>query len=264
MKTIEELDDIYPGEDIYIVGTGPSLRVFPRTYLDDKIVIGLNMAWKYVKTTYNITIHPDLNIPECIGWHGVDPSDVGPWIIPEKKTRELISPTTFELLAKTSFKFRYNGRTNTAPKNEPSTAGRIIKWVSHPEDYALYNWTSISQSAMHLAYRMGAKNIFLVGCDNGQMLGNDHVKSQHTRWKGASSELRYSQYAEGTCEIRNQLLKRNINIFNLCTILGLHQPEQEFVNLCEILQLDVKQHSFPIKTDTILKKILRKIEKKFK
>ena len=64
MKFVSELYDKYPGSDIYIVGTGASLRVFPLSFLEGKIVIGLNMAWKLVPVQYGITTHPDLNIPE--------------------------------------------------------------------------------------------------------------------------------------------------------------------------------------------------------
>ena len=48
--------------DIYIVGTGPSLRVFDKQYLSDKITIGLNQAWKQLPTVYSISVHPELVI----------------------------------------------------------------------------------------------------------------------------------------------------------------------------------------------------------
>ena len=54
------IDSIYGGDEIYIVGTGPSLRVTPLSFLHNKYVIGLNQAWRHVKTTLNITVHPEL------------------------------------------------------------------------------------------------------------------------------------------------------------------------------------------------------------
>ena len=66
MKKIQEIYGRHPGSDIYIVGTGTSLRVFPLAVLKDKITIGLNQSWKVVDTTYAITMMPKLNIPEFI------------------------------------------------------------------------------------------------------------------------------------------------------------------------------------------------------
>ena len=67
MRSIEELYGRHPGSDIYVVGTGASLRVFPLAFLENKITIGLNMAWKVAPVQYSITIRPELNIPEFMG-----------------------------------------------------------------------------------------------------------------------------------------------------------------------------------------------------
>src|SRR5262245_41569176 len=66
MKWIGELYDAHSGRDIYVVGTGSSLRVFPLEFLADKITIGLNQAWKFLPLTYCITSVPKFNIPELI------------------------------------------------------------------------------------------------------------------------------------------------------------------------------------------------------
>ena len=63
-RSVTELYGRHPESDIYVVGTGTSLRVFPKEFLAGRITIGLNMAWKMVDVQYGMTIHPELNIPE--------------------------------------------------------------------------------------------------------------------------------------------------------------------------------------------------------
>src|SRR5680860_533504 len=43
---LRQLRDVFAGQDIYIVGTGPTLNVFPLEMLQDKICLSLNDAYK--------------------------------------------------------------------------------------------------------------------------------------------------------------------------------------------------------------------------
>ena len=63
MRPVSELHGRHPGSDIYVIGTGASLRVFPAGFLDGRITIGLNLAWREVDVRYGITTHPELNVP---------------------------------------------------------------------------------------------------------------------------------------------------------------------------------------------------------
>ena len=44
MRSVSELYDKHAGEDIYVVGTGPSLRVFPKSFLDGRISLPFSPA----------------------------------------------------------------------------------------------------------------------------------------------------------------------------------------------------------------------------
>ena len=232
MKTVEELYGKHPGADIYVVGTGASMRVFPTEFLHDKITIGLNMAWKLVPVKYSITIRPELNIPEFMG-EGERP-DITWCISPRKLTtpeqREYVenNPVRF-------FAFDTKGQHNPLPNNEPGIAGRIPEWVRRPTQHFLYVWTSISQTAANLAANMGAKNIILVGCDNCALGGNHHAHKQHTFWKGADPDLRYRQYEEGTAEVRALLRERNVNMLSMSPFISLERPVEDFNMLCNEL-----------------------------
>lgn len=232
MHWVSELYGRHPGADIYVVGTGASLRVFPASFFEGKITIGLNMAWKMVPVTYGITIHPDLNIPEFMPEETPRPEEIT-WIVGAAKSKALLSPEHYEHARRTHYFFEYDGRPNTAPPHEPSTAGRVVDWVRRPTGNRLYVWSSISQTGVNLAANLGARNVILVGCDNCALEANHHAHRQHTRWKGVAPEHRYRQYYEGLAETRAALRERGVNLLSLNPFLALDAPAADFLRLCD-------------------------------
>lgn len=238
MKKVSELYGKHKGDDIYVVGSGASLRVFPKDFFDNKITIGLNMSWKMVDVMYAITIHPDLNIPQFI-----DPKESDrniTWVVGNRKTQLVLKskPEQLEYALDNYYFFDYHGKKNTQPENEPSNAGRIIEWAEKPCDDNLYIWSSISQAGAVLAANMGAKNVILVGCDNISIGENHHAHYQHTRWKGVDPNHRYLQYYEGIAEIRTALRSRGVNIVSMNPFLKLDYYEEDFSILTKELRVD--------------------------
>lgn len=229
MRPVSELYGRHHGEDIYVIGTGTSLRVFPVSFLENKVTIGLNMAWKTVPVRYAITIHPDLNIPEFIG-AGARPDIT--WITPYQKTRALVTAEQFAHADAHFYYFDYDGRRNTQPPDEPSDAGRFVEWALRPTGNKLYVWSSIAQTGANLAANLGAKNVILVGCDSAPLAGNHHAHEQHTRWKGVDPSHRYTQYYEGMAELRAALRQRGVSVVSLQPFLGVTRFEHDYVRLC--------------------------------
>lgn len=229
MKKIQDLYGSHPGSDIYIVGTGTSLRVLPLDFLKNKITIGLNQSWKVVDTTYAITMMPKLNIPQFIEG---EPKHSGiTWITKPSKVSGQCSAEEIALAEESFYGFENDGKASLTGLDEPSETGRVLDWVLKPHPEKLYLWTSISQSAMNLAANMGARNIILVGCDNGALGGNHHAHDQHTMWKGESPDARYMQYYEGVAEVRAALRKRGVNVVNMNPFLKIDAPEMDFERL---------------------------------
>lgn len=229
MKNVSDLYNKYPGSDIYVVGTGTSFRVFPRSFLDDKITIGLNMAWKLLPLKYCITMVPHLNCPEFME-EKVLPDMT--WVTKYDKYRGHATPAQLAHAEANYYFFRTDGKASFTLLNQPSEGGRVLDWVRYPTDNFLYLWTSISQSAVNLAANMGAKNIILVGCDNCALADNHHAHEQHTYWKGEDPSIRYMQYYEGLAEMRSVLLGRGINLVSVSPFLKLDQPAMDFERLC--------------------------------
>lgn len=229
MKNVSELYNKYPGSDIYVVGTGTSFRVFPLSFLENKITIGLNMAWKLLPLKYCITMVPHLNCPEFMG------EEVLPdmtWVTKYDKYRSHAMPAQLAYAEASYYFFRTDGKASFTLLDQPSEGGRVLDWVRRPTENFLYLWTSISQSAVNLAANMGAKNIILVGCDNCALADNHHAHEQHTYWKGADPTIRYMQYYEGLAEMRSVLVDRGINLVSVSPFLKLDQPAMDFERLC--------------------------------
>ncbi|PSB06375.1 hypothetical protein C7B62_23005 [Pleurocapsa sp. CCALA 161] len=241
VKFVSELYNKYPGSDIYVVGTGASLRVFPLSFLEGKIVIGLNMAWKVAPVQYAITNHPDLNIPEFMPDEQPHPEIT--WISGYQKKEAGIALKGVESAemieyAKNNFYFfdhLHPDRLNTQAPNLPCDRGRVLEWVRKPTENYLYFWGSISNAGVCLAANMGAKNVILIGCDNCSLLANHHAHNQHVRWKGVNPNQRYRQYYEALAEVRTELRTRGVNILSLTPFVNLAKPEEDFVRLCQEL-----------------------------
>jgi len=232
MQSVERLYDTLPGSDIYILGTGASVRVFPLDMLRGRIVIGLNMAWKLWPVQYAITMRPELNVPEFMG---EPPRPEITWITkPGKLTTDAQRQFVAEH-AQRFYAFRTDGRKCNLPKDQPSEAGRVLDWVRAPTESYLYLWSSISQSAMNLAANMGARSIFLIGCDNCSIGGNHHAHAQHTFWKGEDPNIRYRQYEQGCGEVREALRQRGVHVASLTPFLSLSEPDRQFRDLCRDL-----------------------------
>ena len=222
---------MHVGGDIFIVGTGASLRVFPLDFLQGKITIGLNQAWKVVDTTYAITMMPKINIPEFM--EGELPNSGITWVTKPSKIKAQCTLEEIEYAEKNFYGFENDGPVSFTGLDEISEAGRVLDWVLTPSSEKLYLWTSISQSAMNLAANMGAKNIILIGCDNGAIGNNHHAHEQHTMWKGESPDIRYMQYYEGVAEVRNMLRRRGVNVLSMNPFVKLDAPGLDFERICQ-------------------------------
>ncbi len=233
MPRVSELYDRHPNADIYIVGTGTSVRVFPLDFLRGKITIGLNRAWELAPVKYCMSMVPHLNFPDLLG-KDFPPETI--WITKHDKYRPYANPEQLAYAEQQYYFFRTDGQQSFTLLDEPSEAGRRLDWVAKPTGDFLYLWTSISQSAVNLAANMGAKNIVLVGCDNAALAGNHHAHTQHTLWKGADPDQRYMQYYEGLAEMRTILRGRGVNVLSLNPFLKLDNPAMDFRRLCDELE----------------------------
>lgn len=216
---IGDLYGNHEGEDIYIVGTGPSMQVFPVEILKGKTCIGLNQAWKYdVKLEYSITVHPELIVEYETAKRRKELKHTTKWCCRAQK-----KPLNLTYADPRYYVF-------TSHKPIP-THGFNPNLVRQRWEKALYIGRGIHQSAMNLAYHMGAKTIFLVGTDMCSLDGTHHGHNQHVQLHGLPAEDVYHEYRAFTDHIREVIHELGVPVVTLSPFIGLDHADEDFVRL---------------------------------
>lgn len=216
---VSDLWDSHVGETAWIVGTGPSMRVFPTDFLKGKFVIGLNQAWRYVDVTHLLTIHPH-------------ESEVVP-------SRDHFPPGTLITKAKG------RGWSSRLKADDPDiyifeTRKDIHDLSSieqrHPD--VLYAGRGIQASAIVLAAHMGCRYAVLVGCDMCSLNGEHHGHDQHVRFHGLTDEEVYGEYYGCTATVRDKCLELfGMETLTLSPFVGLSHIGQDYARRCKMAEL---------------------------
>lgn len=216
---LRDLFGRHRGQTIYIVGTGPSMRCFPRSVLAGKTTIGLNQAFHYFKPTYSLTVHPDV----------IDTLHVncGQWLVKPKG----------DLTEASAKKAGFCVFHTFAEPDGPHDLSFVRGCVRHSYDQ-LYLGRGIQCTAMHLAEKMGATDIALVGCDHTDLAGEHHGHDQHVRWLGVEPARVYREYRHYTAMMRRVLREeRGIHTFTLSPFVGLDAAAEDFERLRKEMDL---------------------------
>jgi hypothetical protein len=212
---IYNLYDKHVGEDIYIVGTGPSMQFFPASFFEGRVTIGLNQAYRIAPMMYSITVHPEL-VREYER-------------LPEK------NPTQWCIKA-------WKAPMNVTPKHphyyvfqagDPKH-GHNLDYIEKRVKNLLYQGRGVQQTAMNLACHMGARSIILVGVDMCSLDGDHHGINQHTRFCGIDPDDVYREYRLFTDHAREAIWKHHkIPVLTLSPFIGLKNPEEDAIRLRE-------------------------------
>lgn len=210
---ISELYKTAIGQVVYIVGTGPSMRVFPKEFLIGRKIIGCNQAWRHCKPDVNLTVHPEL-------------------ILDQK--REENKKRSWATKAKPPL----DGLTEASPDIYVfRTSTEVEVLCTQPKD-TLYLGHGIQCTAIDLAVRMGARAIFMVGCDMNDLGGDHHGHSQHVRFHGLPPKDVYEEYRRFTAKVRRIVRDRfKIPVLTLSPFLGQNAAGEDYQRLVAELNL---------------------------
>lgn len=204
MPKLDHLYKAHVGKDIYVVGTGPSLRLFPFEFLKDKITIGLNQAYRHFDPTYSLTIHPYLIPLDRESWKTK-------WL-----TKQKVSDQSWY-----QHSLRKNDQYFYLFKNGLPQDFHILNPSKRPEN-TLYVGCGIHTGGIHTACLMGAKSIFLVGCDFDSFENQHHAHPQHIEPHQHSMTAVYLEYFFYAVKVRQELQRYyKVTILNLGFPLGL-------------------------------------------
>lgn len=219
---IETLYGKLTGSPAFVVGTGPSMRMFPLAALKGAYLVGLNQAWKYsrqtgVKFQLNLTAHPELFLEyqKAVNWPVLG---AAPWVIKKKPPME-----TLELDDTNHYVYL------TRPD---------LKTVEERPADTLYLGEGIQCTAIDLLARMGANPIVLVGVDMNSLEGEFHGHDQHVRWLGQKPEEQYALYRKTAAKVRSTVRDRfGVNVLSMSPFLGTDCAREDYVRLKRELKL---------------------------
>lgn len=235
---LSDLQNKHEGKEIWIVGTGPSMLVFPTSLLKDKITIGLNQAWKYLPTNYMITVHPEL-YQDYVTANPDPASRPSQWIIKKKAPMaylEFDDPEVYVFTTDSDYKVITSSTENT-----------------------LFQANGIQATAIHAAYLMGASAIFLVGCDCCVLNGNHHGHDQHVRYLGLSPVEVFTGYRKSTAVARRTVNSvREVPVVTVSPFIGLDHAEEDMTRLMMEKQL-TRLPTPPDVSPYLINKTVRKV-----
>lgn len=216
MPPISKLYGMYEGRDLYVIGTGPSLRVFPLESLRGELTIGLNQAWRHGDWTYNLTVHGELIQDQ----EAREPDKEITWIASAVKKPLCISMNNAKYFVFWSKQQKV-----------------VLDYHQKNETSFLFMLHGIQTAALHLGYLLGCRRIYLVGVDLGMLSGDHHGHRQHVKYRNRSSDDVFLDMRETTRYVRTWLRKRGVLVFNLSSLIGV-RPEEDYSYLVNELGLE--------------------------
>jgi len=163
-RTIEDLRDSHYNEEIWIIGSGPSLDDFPDKFFEDKTTIGINQIIQFMDVTY---------------WHGVHDRE-RKWVLENRPDMLEHSIVLFPFCGPFHFgritepRDFYNGeeakpiwmiwndRRPVKREHFESSVAYIFGGSKSP----YHNSGTVAHTAIQAAAVMGADRITLIGCEH--------------------------------------------------------------------------------------------------
>ncbi|MEN0006144.1 MAG: FkbM family methyltransferase, partial [Bacteroidota bacterium] len=191
------------GQDLYILGTGPSIFKVEPDYFKDRICLGINFSFEVIPYVDYVLTHV-LEAYEAIRK-----------VIDNKKL--LLPPKLVQQSAPakdkktTQWVPHYNTEATIYPIQDPNISDPSKKQVQLARESAIFTLAGTAHSAIHLAAYMGAKRIFLVGMDY-QLYPNKkvHFESKYYPSYGKQTWHALAKLKMGDEWLARQLRKQGI------------------------------------------------------
>ena len=215
---LKEFKNTHSGQDIYILASGKSVDFVNNSFFDNKIVIGINQAYKKVPCQYLIRKEGKL-------------------------TKEVIDKNPKSYIFLSQGDCGGNNTSNLSLARNLSNNDRVCMYKHPPrgeirlcenqcnrgifpthDDYLVVSFSTIT-TGIHLAAYMGAKNIILVGHDCGTLDGKPNFDGYHNKQSYSITHKNgEGDYIDWLKHIENQTigLKKIIQMKYGCNIYSLN------------------------------------------
>ena len=211
-KHISLLSNKYLGNDIYVIGAGPTCDFIDPSFFENKIVIGVNRVYKRFPCDYVVfKEHPGFEAEK---------------ILFDQKTIPIVSKWDSGNISKG--KRRLNTTVFTHPNchffdHLENQHTKVDLSVIGTTDKIVVSYSTMT-SAIHVAAYMGAKNILLVGHDCGVLDGKAVFSGYYTDIRKESPWKNWDEYKRwlGGVESQTRVVKQRLcEIYN-CNIHSIN------------------------------------------
>lgn len=220
---LRDLRDVYAGQEIYIVGSGPTSNIFPMNFLKDKICMSLNDSYK---------IHPAV-APIALMHHQTYCRDGN---TPAAPLHANLKNIKYPVIKGTGRK-----RTEKVDWDNPyfyfydwnHEIDRIYE-MTKETDHLYYTPEGCSlHAALQLAWIMGAKTIYAIGCDSTTIGGKHYASYNKNNFRDdevlkRGATRNYDSYVKGSLIVQDFLRRKGVDVLNLSPIIGYHNIEFQY------------------------------------
>lgn len=179
--------------DVYVIGSGKSMDYIDPSFFKGKISIGINLTYKKFPVTYGIAHHHEI-VQQMI--------DDGVTTVTSE----------FDMGLYGNRRHNFRGEYFVYHHNQQEWT-KVVYKNFRKKDWLLMSGTTIS--AIHLAYKLGAKTIILCGIDAGSLDGI----YQYEDYPVKGSKERNKRHVEGMQPVIDHLCKvirdRGVNVYSL-------------------------------------------------
>lgn len=201
IKNIKELKNIESGNDIYVIGAGPSVDYIDTSFFENKITIGVNQIYRKIKCKY--LVRKELSLLE------------------ESLKNDSIIICSKYNCGNLNKKLNIVNNHEYYIFNHLQNLGRKIIYPNLENDEIIVSYSTIT-SAIHIAAYLGASNIILVGHDCGTINGKSTFDKYYndineTPWENWDKYIEWLSLIEEQTLNTKQFIKDkyNCNIYSL-------------------------------------------------
>ena len=211
---VSELYDNWAGQDCYIVGTGPSLNVFPLELLREKNCILLNDAQKHLPGLGPIAF---ANNRDCLDGCQLPYQIVKGRLKFAKNFEQTDNHVPWDHPRYHVFSYREPPWDALSHNDEASI-------FAEPDFYWAPKKGSVSAFAVQFALLAGFRTIYLVGCDCNAIGGAEYVAGKF----GATMRRKYAAYQYGLLRLHREAIRRGVSMVSVQPFFGLGWHEHQY------------------------------------
>lgn len=225
---VSELYGRWQGQECWIVGTGPSLDVFPLDLLRSKTCILLNDAQQVLRGLGPIAFAN--NVKQLRGCHlpyqivkgrlRFDPNPERtdnhvPWDHPRYHVFSYREPV---------IKTGYGAKVKTGDTISHHDEACLFK---EPDFYWAPDKGSVSAFAVQFALLAGFRTLYLVGCDCNTLTGAEYVDGK----TGCTMRRNYEVYQYGLLRLHREAVRRGASMVSVQPFFGLGWHEHQYAEM---------------------------------